>query len=107
VAVFSGSLEVVVLRKILRLSNVEWKTEPQLSLRQLSQQTERSVSTYQRIVKDLEDSVTAERYRKNIFDVFNNPLHDDELAHGYFQQDVATSHTARGLFVICGRYYAA
>jgi hypothetical protein len=65
------------------------------------------VSTYQRIVKDLEDSVTAERYRKNIFDVFNNQLHDDELAHGYFQQDVATSHTARGLFVICGRYYAA
>jgi hypothetical protein len=83
------------------------ENEPQLSLRQLSQQTERSVSTYQRIVKDLEDSVTAERYRKNIFDVFNNQLHDDELAHGYFQQDVATSHTARGLFVICGRYYAA
>jgi hypothetical protein len=42
-----------VLRKILRLSNVE--DEPQLSLRQLSQQTELSVSICQRIVrKDLE-----------------------------------------------------
>ncbi|CAH1377999.1 unnamed protein product, partial [Tenebrio molitor] len=24
-----------------------------------------------------------------------NQLHDDELAHGYFQQDGATVHTAR------------
>jgi hypothetical protein len=47
--------------------------EPQLSFRRLSQQTELSVSTYQRIVrKDLEDSVTAERYRNNILDVFIN-----------------------------------
>jgi glycerol-3-phosphate O-acyltransferase len=45
--------------------------EPQLSLRQLSQQTELSVSTCERIVrKDHEDLVTAERYRNNILDVF-------------------------------------
>jgi hypothetical protein len=44
---------------------------PIISLRQLSQQTELSVSTCERIVrKDLEDSVTAERYRNNILDVF-------------------------------------
>jgi hypothetical protein len=42
-----------------------------------------------------EDSVTAERYRNNILDVFINQLHDDELTHGYFQQDGATAHTAR------------
>jgi hypothetical protein len=51
---------------------------PQLSLRQLSQQTELSVST-------------AERYRNNILDVFINQLNDDELAQGYFQQDGATA----------------
>jgi hypothetical protein len=40
--------------------------ERQLSLGQLSQQTDLTVSTCQRIVrKDLEDSVTAERYRNN------------------------------------------
>ncbi|CAH1374506.1 unnamed protein product, partial [Tenebrio molitor] len=42
-----------------------------------------------------EDSVTAERYRNNILDVFINQLHDDELTHGYFQQDGAIAHTAR------------
>jgi hypothetical protein len=42
-----------------------------------------------------EDSLTAERYRNNILDVFINQLHDDELNHGYFQQDGATAHTTR------------
>jgi glycerol-3-phosphate O-acyltransferase len=47
------------------------------------------VSTWQRIVrKDLDDSVTAERYRNNIIDVFINQL---QLAQGYFQQDGATA----------------
>jgi hypothetical protein len=56
------------------------------------QQTELSVSTCQRIVrKDLENSVTSERYRDNILDVLINQLHDDELANGYFQQDGATA----------------
>jgi methylphosphotriester-DNA--protein-cysteine methyltransferase len=66
-------------------------------LGQLLQQTELTVSTCQRIVrKDLEDSVTAERYWNNILDVFINQL---QLAQGYFQQDGAT---ARGtsLFVV-------
>jgi AraC-like DNA-binding protein len=55
--------------------------EPQLSLRQLSQHTELSVSTCERIIrKDLEDSVTTEGYRNNILDVFINQLHYDELA---------------------------
>jgi hypothetical protein len=40
-------------------------------------------------------SVTAERYGNNILDVFINQLHDDELAHGYIQQDGATAHTTR------------
>jgi hypothetical protein len=54
------------------------------------------VSTCQRIDrKDLEDSVTAERYRKDILGVFIDQFHDDELARGYFQQDGATPHTAR------------
>jgi hypothetical protein len=54
--------------------------------------TELSVSTCQRIVrKDLDDSVTAERYRNNILDVFINQLYDDELAQGYLQQDGGTS----------------
>jgi hypothetical protein len=49
-------------------------------------------TSFQRIVrKDLDDSVTAEKYRNNILDVFINQLHDDELAQGYFQQDGATA----------------
>jgi hypothetical protein len=49
--------------------------EPQLSLRQLSQQTELSVSTCEKIVrKDLEDSVTAECFHSQLL-----------LALGYFQ----------------------
>jgi hypothetical protein len=63
--------------------------EPQISLRQLSQQTELSLSTCQRIVrKDLDNSVTAERYRNNILDVFINQL---QLVQGYFQQDGTTA----------------
>lgn len=42
-----------------------------------------------------EESVTAERYRNNILNVFVNQLHDDELEQGYFQQDGARAHTAR------------
>jgi hypothetical protein len=43
------------------------------------------VSTGQRIVrKDLDDLITAGRYRNNITDVFINQL---QLAQGYFQQD--------------------
>jgi hypothetical protein len=92
VAVFSGSLEVVdlrfVVRKILRLSNVKWKTNPNyLSGNCCSRLSYHlSASTCQRIVR--KDSVTAERYRNNILDVFINQL---LLAQGYFQQDGATA----------------
>jgi hypothetical protein len=58
----------------------QMEDEPQLSLGQLSQQIELTVSVCQRIVrKDLEDSVTAERYWNNILDVFINQL---QLAQG-------------------------
>ncbi|KAJ3631575.1 hypothetical protein MTP99_012694 [Tenebrio molitor] len=51
-----------VLRKILRLSNVKWKT----NFNYLSVAAELSVSTCQRIVlKDVSYSVTAERYGNN------------------------------------------
>jgi hypothetical protein len=71
----------------MTLSNV--KCVCQLSLGQLSQQTELTVSTCQRIVpNDLEDSVTAERYWNNILDVFINQL---QSGQGYFQQDGATA----------------
>jgi hypothetical protein len=52
------------------------------------------VSTGQRIVrKDLDDLITAGRYRNNITDVFINQL---QLAQGYFQQDgTATRETLR------------
>jgi glycerol-3-phosphate O-acyltransferase len=73
--------------------------EPQLSLRQLSQQTELSVSTCERIVrKDLEDSVTAERYRNNILDVFTV---NSYWLKGIFNK---TGLQHARLFVICGNF---
>jgi hypothetical protein len=58
-----------VLRKILSLPNVKWKT----NFNNLSVAAELSVLTCQRIVrKDLDDSVTAERYGNNILEVFIN-----------------------------------
>jgi hypothetical protein len=65
----------------------QMEEEPRSSLRQLWQQTELTMSTCQKIVqKNLDDSVTAERYRNNILDVFVNQL---QLAQGYFQYDGA------------------
>lgn len=52
-----------------------------------------------------EDTVTAERYRNNIVDVFLNQLHDDELNYGYFQQDGATAHTARETIAYLQQFY--
>lgn len=40
-------------------------------------------------------TVNAARYRNNILAEFVEQLHDDELQHGYFQQDGATAHTTR------------
>jgi hypothetical protein len=40
-------------------------------------------------------TTNAERYRELILDEFINQLDDEELQHGYFQQDGATPHTTR------------
>lgn len=40
-----------------------------------------------------EQTVTAQRYREDIFNAFVNQLHDDELGQGFYQQDGATAHT--------------
>jgi hypothetical protein len=71
-----------VLRKILRLSKVKWNPNyPSGNCR-----SRLSMSTCQRIVrKDLDDSVTAERYRNNILDVFINQL---QLTQGYFHSSL-------------------
>jgi hypothetical protein len=85
VGVFGGSLEVVdlrfVLRNILRLSNVKWKTNPNY----LSGNCRSRLSYQYQLVKELFERIL------NILDVFINQLHDDELAQGYFQQDEATA----------------
>jgi hypothetical protein len=73
--------------------------EPQLSLRQLSQQTELSVLICQRIVrKNLEDLVTAERYRNNILDVFTI---NSNWLKGIFNK---TRLQHARIFVICGNF---
>jgi hypothetical protein len=77
----------------------QMEDEPQLSLRQLSQETELSVSICQRIVrKDLEDSVTAERYRNNILDVYKI---NSNWLKGIFNK---TGLQHARLFVICGNF---
>jgi hypothetical protein len=40
-------------------------------------------------------TINAERHRELILDEFINQLDDEELHHGYFQQDGATPHTTR------------
>lgn len=40
-------------------------------------------------------TINAARYRNNLLQPFIEQLHDDELLHGYFQQDNATAHTTR------------
>jgi 4-hydroxy-3-methylbut-2-enyl diphosphate reductase IspH len=100
VAVFSRSARSKV-RTEENVETVERQMEDksQLSLRQLSQQTELSVSTCERIVrKDLEDSVTAERYRNNILDVFTV---NSYWLKGIFNK---TGLQHARLFVICGNF---
>jgi hypothetical protein len=100
--VFSGSLKVRTEENIEPVQ-CRMKDESQLSLGQLSLQTEVSVSTCQRIVrKDLEDSATAEKYRNNIFDVFINQLDDDEL--GICDKTGLQPIQHVRLFVICGNF---
>jgi hypothetical protein len=40
------------------------------------------------------ETITAERYRNQILEVFINQLHEDEQQRGYFQQDGAPPHVA-------------
>ena len=40
------------------------------------------------------ETITAERYRRDIIAPFIDELSDEEKTTGYFQQDVATAHTA-------------
>jgi hypothetical protein len=76
----------------------QMEDEPQLSLGQLSQQTELTVSTCQRIVrKDHGDSVKAEKYWTNILDVFINQLHND--GSGVFSTRRSYSTGDSSLFV--------
>lgn len=42
-----------------------------------------------------EGTINAERYRNNLLEPFFQNLYDDELLHGYFQQDNATAHKTR------------
>lgn len=41
------------------------------------------------------ETINADRYRRQILDTFLNQLDDIELTTGYFQQDGASAHTAR------------
>jgi hypothetical protein len=41
------------------------------------------------------ETINAQRYGELILDEFINQLDDEELQHGYFQQDGATPHTTR------------
>jgi hypothetical protein len=81
VAVFSGS-DQSKIRTEENIATVERQLEdkPQLSLRQLSQQCQLVKELFERMLI-LDDSVTAERYRNNILDVFITQL---QLAQGYF-----------------------
>jgi hypothetical protein len=42
-----------------------------------------------------EGTINADRYRNNLLEPFFQNLYDDELLHGYFQQDNATAHKTR------------
>lgn len=50
-------------------------------------------------------TINAERYRNNILQPFIEQLHDDELEHGYFQQDGATAHTAAETITFLQQYF--
>lgn len=50
-------------------------------------------------------TINAARYQENILNVFVNELHDDELQHGYFQQDGASAHTAARTITYLQEYF--
>lgn len=52
-----------------------------------------------------EGTVNAERYRRNLLEPFFQSLHDDELTHGYFQQDNATAHKTRETLALIHEFY--
>lgn len=51
------------------------------------------------------ETITADRYKEQILQPFLDQLHDDELQHGYFQQDGATPHTANRILDFVAEYY--
>ena len=50
-------------------------------------------------------TINGERYRTNILEPFINQLDDQELRHGFFQQDSATAHTARHTIQYLEQYF--
>ena len=50
-------------------------------------------------------TLTAQRYREEILNVFIQQMHDDELHFGYFQQDGATAHAAQATILYLQEFY--
>lgn len=51
------------------------------------------------------ETITSERYRRQILQEAFNQMHDDELQLGYFQQDGATAHTANATIQYLQEFY--
>lgn len=51
------------------------------------------------------ETINAQRYQTLILEHFLEQVHDDELQHGYFQQDGATAHTARASLEFLREFY--
>jgi hypothetical protein len=51
------------------------------------------------------ENVTGQVYRQQILLPFFEELHDDEIHHGYFQQDGATAHTSNETLELIREYY--
>lgn len=52
-----------------------------------------------------EGTITAERYQNNILQPFIDQQDDEELQHGYFQQDNARPHVARTTMEFLRQFY--
>jgi hypothetical protein len=52
-----------------------------------------------------EGTINVARYRNNLLELFFQNLHDDELLHGYFQQDNATAHKTRETMARMHEFY--
>jgi hypothetical protein len=52
-----------------------------------------------------EGTINVARYRNNLLELFFQNLHDEELLHGYFQQDNATAHKTRETMARMHEFY--